>query len=195
MKKATTRTTVIVVLLVLAVVGYYAYLSNRSRESRQEVSMTVVQSTLSRDLSKDYPPTPKEVIKYYNQLLRCLYNEESTDEEIQALGEKSRELYDEELLAINEEESYQLRLKAEVYDYREKGRRITSFNVAASTSVDFFEADGYEFAKIMCGYNFLQDGKNYPSSQMYLLRRDEDKRWKIYGWEDVDNLKQQDTQQ
>lgn len=194
MKKATTRTTVIVVLLVLAVVGYYAYLSNRSRESREETSMTVVQSTLSRDLSKDYPPTPKEVIKYYNQILRCLYNEESTDEEIAALGVKSRELYDAELLAVNEEESYQLRLKAEVHDYREKNRRITSFNVASSTSVDFFEADGYEFAKIMCGYNVLQDGQNHPSSQMYLLRRDEDKHWKIYGWDNVDNLKDQSTQ-
>ena len=70
MKKTTTRTTVIVVLLVLAVVGYYAYISNRNRESGKEPEMTLVQATLSRDLSKDYPPTPKEVIKYYNQILK-----------------------------------------------------------------------------------------------------------------------------
>lgn len=191
MKKMTTRTTIIVVLLVLAVVGYYAYLSNKSRESQQESTMSVVQETLSRDLSKDYPPTPKEVIKYYNEILRCLYNEKSTDEEIEALGLKARELYDAELLAINEEESYQMRLKAEVYDYRENERRITSFNLASSTSVDFFEEDNFEFAKIMCGYNMLQGGKNHPSSQMYLLRKDENNRWKIYGWEDVVNLKTQ----
>lgn len=189
MKKATTRTTVIVVLLVLAVVGYYAYLSNRSRESREEVSMTVVQATLSRDLSKDYPPTPKEVIKYYNEILRCLYNEKSTDEEIDALGIKARELYDADLLAINEEEAYKLKLKAEVHSFRDNQRRITSFNLASSTSVDFFEQDGYEFAKIMCGYNFMQNGKSQPSGQMYLLRKDADKRWKIYGWDDVSNLK------
>lgn len=192
MKKTTTRTTVIVVLLVLAVVGYYAYLSNRSRENREEAAMTVVQATLSRDLGKDYPPTPKEVIKYYNEILRCLYNEESSDEEIEALGDKARELYDADLLAINERESYQLKLQAEVYDYRDQKRRITSFNVASSTSVDFFEADGFEFAKIMCGYNVLQDGKNYPSSQMFLLRKDADKRWKIYGWDNVENLEVQD---
>lgn len=188
MKKATTRTTIIVILLVLAVVGYYAYLSNKSRENREEVSMSVVQSTLSRNLSKNYPPTPKEVIKYYNELIRCLYNEESTDEEIMALGLKARELYDAELLAYNEEESSQLRLKAEVLDFREKQRRITSINLAASTSVDFFEEDGYEFARIMCGYNILQDGKNYPSELMYLLRKDDNKQWKIYGWENVENL-------
>ena len=189
MKKSTTRTTVIVVLLVLAVVGYYAYISNRNRESQKEPEMTLVQATLSRDLSKDYPPTPKEVIKYYNQILKCLYNEETTDEEIEALGLKARELYDAELLSVNELEGYQMRLKAEVYDYRDNQRRITSANVASSTSVDFFEEDNFEFAKIMCGYNILQGNKNYSSSQMYLLRKDENKQWKIYGWEDVENLK------
>lgn len=188
MKKTTTRTTIIVIVLVLAVVGYYAYLSNKSHESRQEASMSVVQSTLSRDLSKNYPPTPKEVIKYYNELLRCLYNEESTDEEILALGLKARELYDAELLAFNEEEGSQLRLKAEVHDFKEKQRRIAGINLASSTNVDFFEEDGYEFARISCGYNILQDGKNHSTQLVYLLRRDANKKWKIYGWENAENL-------
>lgn len=191
MKKATTRTTIIIILLVTVVVGYYAYLSNKSKASSEEVSVTVVQATLSRDLSKDYPPTPKEVIKYYNEILRCLYNEESTDEEIEALGLKARELYDEDLLANNEPEGYLIQLRADVQTYRDNGRRITSFNVASSTNVDIFEKDGYSFAKIMCGYNIMQAGKNYPTSQMYLLRKDENKQWKIYGWEDVENLKDQ----
>ena len=188
MKKTTTRTTIIVILLVLAVVGYYAYLSNKIRESRQEAAMSVVQSTLSRDLSKNYPPTPKEVIKYYNELLRCLYNEESTDQEILALGLKARELYDAELLAFNEEESSQLRLKAEVHDFKEKQRRITGINLASSTNVDFFEEDGFEFARISCGYNILQEGKNQSTQLVYLLRKDDNKKWKIYGWENAENL-------
>lgn len=188
MKKTTTRTTIIVIVLVLAVVGYYAYLSNKSRASRQEATMSVVQSTLSRDLSKNYPPTPKEVIKYYNELLRCLYNEESTETEIAALGLKARELYDAELLDYNEEEISQMRLKAEVADFREKQRRIASISLASSTNVEFFEEDGFEFARISCGYNILQEGKNYPSELVYLLRKDDNKKWKIYGWENVESL-------
>lgn len=155
--------------------------------------MTVVETTLSRDLGKDYPPTPKEVIKYYNEILRCLYNEESSDEEIEALGCKARELYDAELLANNELEDYLVRLRAEVQSYRDNERRITNFNVASSNNVVFFEEDGFSFAKIACGYTFLQGGRNYPSSQMYLLRKDGDKRWKIYGWEDVEKLQEDDT--
>lgn len=191
MKKVTTRTSIIIILLVVAVVGYYAYLSNKDRESRTDTSMTVVQATLSRDLSKDYPPTPKEVIKYYNEILRCLYNEDSTEEEIESLGLKARELYDEDLLEINELSGYLIQLQAEVKSYRDNDRRITSFNPASANNVDYFEQDGYSFAKIMCGYNILQGNQNYSTSQMYLLRKDANKQWKIYGWEDVDKLKAQ----
>lgn len=191
MKKVTTRTTIIIVLLVVALVGWYAYLSNKHKESRADAAMTVVQATLSRDLSKDYPPTPKEVIKYYNEILRCLYNEESSEEEIDSLGLKARELYDEDLLEINELSAYLIQLQVDVKNYRDNERRITSFNPASATNVDYFEEDGYSFAKIMCGYNIMQSGQNYSTSQMYLLRKDANKRWKIYGWEDVENLRTQ----
>jgi len=189
MKKTTTRTTVIVLLLVLAVVGYYAYLSNKSRAGREEVSMTAIEKTLSRDLERDYPPTPKEVIKYYNEILRCLYNEENTEEDVRSLGLKARELYDDELLEANELGGYLIQLQVDVNTYKDNGRRITSTNVASSANTELFEKNGYSFAKIMCGYNIMQNGKSYPSSQMYLLRKDSEKKWKIYGWEDVANLR------
>ncbi len=188
MKKATTRTTVIIIILVVIVVGYYAYLSNRSRSSREDVTITAVQNTLSRDLEKDYPPTPKEVVKYYNDIFLCLYNEECTEADIESLGLKARELYDEELLEANEIGGYTMRLQAEVKAGRDKERRITSPNVASSTNVEFFEEDGYDFARLQCGYTILESGNKYPTTQMYLLRKDANKRWKIYGWEDVENL-------
>ncbi|MCM1113474.1 MAG: hypothetical protein NC399_09495 [Muribaculum sp.] len=191
MKKATTRTTIIIIVLILAVVGYYAYLSNKSRADREDNTESLIRSTLARDLSRDYPATPKEVVKYYNELLRCFYNEEGTQEEIEALGIRARELYDEDLLEVNELGSYLIRLQEDVKDYRENERRITGFNVASSTNVEHFEQDGYSFARIMCGYNITQAGKTYTTNQVYLLRRDENKKWKIFGWEDVENLEDQ----
>lgn len=184
MKKATVRTTIIIVLLVMAAVGYYAYLSSRSKDSRAESSMTVVETTLSKDLNKDYPPTPKEVIKYYNEILRCLYNEESTDEEIEALGLKARELYDADLLTANELGTNQMLLKADVENWKKNGRRYANFNLAASTNVELFEHNGYSCAKIMCGYIVTQDGQNYQTNQIYVLRKDAEKKWKILGWMD-----------
>ena len=187
-KKVTTRTTIVIVCLVVALVGYYAFLSNRSRERRADANMTAVQSVLSRDLEKDYPPTPKEVMKYYNEIMKCFYNETCTDEEIEALGKKARELYDAELLENNEEEAYMVRLKADIQSYKDKKRRITSASVAASTTVEKYTVDGFDFARIRCGYNVMEGRENRSVKTVYLLRRDDEKHWKIYGWEAEENL-------
>lgn len=183
MKKSTTAITIIIVIGIILMVGYYAYLSSQSRDRLQETELSQVQTVLSRDLSRDYPPTPKEVIKYYNEILRCFYNEECTDEEIDDLGNKARELYDAELLENNEMGIYLIRLHAEIADFKENNRRISSLAVASSTNVELFEEDGYSFARIMCKYNITENGANRPSDQIYLLRQDENKKWKIYGWQ------------
>ncbi len=170
------------------VVGFYAYLSGRARESKAEISMTVIQSTLSRDLENDYPSTPKEVIKYYNSILKCFYNEEATDEEIEELAYKARELYDDELLEQNEEELYLIRLREDIQGYKDNKRRITSMSVAASTNVDFFTQNDFDFARIHCGYNIMEAGTNRSTVLVYLLRKDENKKWKIYGWDLEENV-------
>lgn len=188
MRKTSTKVTIIIILVITAVVGYYSYLANRRLEIREEGIMTPVEITLTRDLSIDYPSTPKEVIKYYNQILKCLYNEECSDEEIDSLGVQARALYDAELLQINEFGSYMINLKAEVEDYKAHKRRISNCAVAASTSVDKFTEDGYEFARISSGYTVLEGSQSKPTTIVYLLRRDEDKKWKIYGWDLAENV-------
>lgn len=186
MRNKNTRIAIIVVLVIIAVVGYYAYLSNRSRTQKDEAKLSAVQTVLSKSLEFDYPPTPKEVMKYYNEIVKCFYNEECTEEEIEALGNKARELYDEELLANNEQEVYMINLKADIQDYKDNNRRITSTSVASSANVDYFSEDGYDFARIMCGYSIMENGVSVSSGQVYLLRKDEDKHWKIYGWESIE---------
>lgn len=182
MKKSTTRVTLVIIIMIIGVVGYYTYLSNRNRTLQEETAITPAQETLSRDLSIDYPPTPKEVVKYYNEILKCFYNEDCTEEEIEALGAQARELYDEELLANNEYDTYLIQLKADIQEYKDQERKITSISVASSTSVDYYTKDGYSFARIMCGYNVMEGTVGHSASQVYLLRRDENKKWKIYGW-------------
>jgi len=188
MKKNTTRVTIVIIFLVAMMVGYYAYLSNRSHNQRSDASMTFVQNTLSRDLANDYPATVKEVMKYYNDVMRCFYSEKCTDEEIEELGNKVRDLYDDELLEANEPEAYMERLENDIGEFKEKKRTITSFSVASSTSVDYYTVDGFSFARIMCAYNMVEGGVSTQINTVYLLRRDDDRRWKIYGWGPADTL-------
>lgn len=188
MKKSTTRMTIIIAIGIIIIVGYYTYLSNKSRERNQEGELSQVQTVLARDLTRDYPATPKEVIKYYNEIISCFYNEECTDAEIDALGNKARELYDEELLENNELGGYLIRLYAEINEFKEKDRRIKGISVASSNNVVRFEEDGYSFARIMCKYNISENGKLTPADQIYLLRQDTNKKWKIYGWQPADEV-------
>ena len=192
MKKSSSRIAVIVVLIIIAVVAYYGYLSNKTKTQQQEAGMTAVQEVLSRDLSMDYPPTPKEVVKYYNEIVKCLHNEECSEDDIEELGLQARELYDQELLDNNELGTNLKNLKSDVEESRKSKHRINNIALASSANVDFFTEDGYEFARILCTYSIADEGVSKVSSHVFLLRQDSEKKWKIYGWDLAENL---DTQQ
>ena len=188
MKKITIKTTLIFLVLIIGVVAYFAYLSTKSRDRDQEADMRAVQVVLSRDLENNYPPTVKEVMKYYTDIQKCLYAEECADEEIEQLGMKARALYDDELLAANDVTVHLLQLKSEITSFQEDSKKITAVSVASSANVDTFTEDGYEFARIHCMYTILADGQSSLVDMVYLLRRGEDRRWKIYGWDLAQNV-------
>ncbi|MGN0167892.1 MAG: DUF6715 family protein [Acetatifactor sp.] len=188
MKKSTVIVTVVLIVIVTALVGYYAFLSGKSRTAAEENAVTPTQLVLNKDLERDYPATPKEVVRFYTEIEKCFYNEDCTDEEIEQLGMKARELYDEELLANNEVGTYLERLKREIKDFKDNKKRLTGANVAASANVDFFSEDGYDFARIYCGYTILDGNGSTSVGQVYLLRRDENRRWKIFGWASSDKV-------
>ena len=186
--KNTTKVAIIFLVLIVAVVAYFAYLSNKSREVEDEAAMTAVKLVLSRDLENNYPPTVKEVMKYYADIQKCLYSQECLDEEAEQLGMKARALFDDELLAANDVTNHLLALKSEITSFQEDGRQITAASVASSANVDTFTEDGYEFARIHCIYTVLDGGQSNLVDMVYLLRRDGNRRWKIYGWDLAQNV-------
>ncbi|MCI9652261.1 DUF6715 family protein [uncultured Acetatifactor sp.] len=186
--KNTTKVAIIFLVLIVAVVAYFAYLSNKSRGAEDEAAMTAVKLVLSRDLENNYPPTVKEVMKYYADIQKCLYSQECLDEEAEQLGMKARALFDDELLAANDVTNHLLALKSEITSFQEDSRQITAASVASSANVDTFTEDGYEFARIHCIYTVLDGGQSNLVDMVYLLRRDGNRRWKIYGWDLAQNV-------
>ena len=79
-----TKGTILLIILACLVVGYYFYLSNNSGKKEEEPAaaevMTMTQKALSRNLQSNYPPSPREVVKYFSEITQCFYNEEHTDE-------------------------------------------------------------------------------------------------------------------
>ena len=178
---------IIFFVLVFLVVGYFYYLSNRPvsqpEEAPSEIEvMTAVQQVLARDLDTNYPPTPREVVKYYSEITQCFYNEELTDDDIYALGMKARELYEAELAANQTEEVYIDSLKFDIQDFKNKKRTIANYEPSSSLDVETFSEDGYDWARLYCNYGIKQGELLYKSNMVYILRKDENGHYKIYGW-------------
>lgn len=176
---------IIVIVLVLLIVGYYYYLSNRDTQPEEDVTITEAQDLLLRDLDRNYPPTPKEVIKYYFDITKCLYNEKLSEEDVEALALKLEEIFDDELAAHQVREEYFADLKNEITAFQ-NGNMILNYSTSTSTDVDYFTQDGREFARLY-GTFYLQVDKSMRSlDEVFLLRRDDAGHWKIYGWEPVE---------
>ncbi len=183
MKKKTVVLTIIIMLVIVGLIGAYTFFAQRVYRNTNNMKLSQVQLVLSYDLQNNYPATVKEVIKFYTEIQKCFYNEEYTDEELEALGMKARELYDDELLDANEISTYMQKLKEDIGSYKINNRRMTSALPGASTSVFYFEEDGYKFARIRCGYTIKENYDSKNVAILYLLRQDSNKRWKIYGWQ------------
>lgn len=186
---AALKSGIVIVFLVALVVGYYYYLSNRKLESEPEsVKTTVVQELLARNLTHNYPPTVKEVIRYYSDITKCFYNEEYSDEELEKLAAQARALYDEELVADNEWGKYIIELKNDIDFYKSNSIRVNSYSIPSSTDVDYFTEDGFDFARLRCTYNLVSNGVKQPVEEMFLLRKDAEGHWRIYGWDLAENV-------
>lgn len=175
---------IIGVLVVAVVLGFYYYLNHKEKEVQEEsAQITAVQNVLLRDLERSYPPTPKEVVKYYSEITKCFYNEEYSEEELLDLAQKIQELYDAELIANKTQEEYLTDLKSEIAQMKEKKCIISSYEISASTDVEFFTQNGYSCARLYCTYYLKQDAKTTSTMECFVLRQDEEKHWKILGWD------------
>lgn len=179
MKQKTSRVIAAVLAIALIVGAYYYFAVYRSVSAEDNVELTEVQKVITKDLETNYPATPREVVKLYNRIQECFYNETYTDEELYALGDQARMLFDEELLENNPRDSYFSALKSDIADFQAKSKTIMSSDVCDSNDVHFQTVDGDECAYVTAAY-FLDEDKSYSrTKQMYVLRKDEDGNWKI----------------
>lgn len=171
---------VVAVVLVVAIVGGYYYFANQKQTSVEDtVELTEVQKVITKNLDSNYPATPREVVKLFNRITCCFYNENYTDDELYGLVDQARMLFDEELLEVNPRDAYFEDIKADVEEYRERSKTIMSATVCDSNDVNYQTVDGRECAYVTSSY-FVNENKKYSRTyQMYVLRKDEDGNWKI----------------
>lgn len=184
---------ILLAVRVCLVLGYYFYLSNRDvpeTETTDAEIMTMTQRALARNLETNYPPSPREVVKYFSEITQCFYNEEHSEEELKALGLQMRGIYDDELIANQTEEEYLDLLQKDIDEYKANDRTISAYSPSSSVDVENFSQDGYEWARLYCVYDIKQDSLLYQTTLCFILRKDENDHYKIYGWKRADGQDQ-----
>lgn len=183
---------IIGLILIGLVLGYFFYLTVRKSGEGSDESAPIgaVQKVLMRNLDKNYPPSPREVLKYFGEITQCFYSEEYTEEEFLQLANKIQELYDAELAANKTQEQYLEDLRIEIAQMKELKTVVSSYSLPSSTDVEFFTQDGYRWAKLYVGFTLRTGTKLNMTNEVFLLRRDEEGHWKIYGWQLEDQAAQ-----
>lgn len=175
-------TAAVVVFVVLIVGGFYLVTYREKNTVEDTVELTEVQNIITKNLDTNYPETPREVVKLYNRIICCYFNETYTDAELYELGDQARKLFDDELLENNPREVYFSSLKEEIEEYHDKSQKITSWNVSKSSEITFLTVDGRDCAYVESTY-FVDGDETYNyANQTYVLRKDENGKWKILAY-------------
>ena len=86
------RTIFITAIMAMLCIGFFMYLSNREPSqtaTEKDLAKQEVDNLTTIDIEKNYPESPKEVIKLYARITKAYYKGNLTDAQIEALGNLS----------------------------------------------------------------------------------------------------------
>lgn len=185
-KKRTTTTIGVMILFAIIILTFYYYMVNRTEplEDASVENLSEQEKILNIDLENYYPETPREVTKLFARIMKTLYSNDLKDEEVKPLALKIRELYDEEFLQNNPEDTYLDSLYTDIAKWKEDKRRITNYLLIKKDQELKEEIDGVKYAVNYVSYT-IQENIKFTETWKVLLRQDENSKWKILGWEFV----------
>lgn len=186
MNKAKNRTATTIgfmLLFAIIVLMFYYYWTNRTQplEENSQEELTEYEKLMGLDLEENYPETPRETVKLFARMEKVLYDN-ATDDQVKELAKKLRGLYDEELLNNNPEGTYLTELYSELAAWKDKERRITNYLLVNEDLVTEEVIEGVKYSVQYVSFT-IQEGGKFTETWRVLLRQDQNKDWKILGWE------------
>lgn len=179
--KLNLKNVIVLIVLVAIVVTYCLTIGNSSSKSANAKS-SEYEKIMDKDFETAYPATPKEVVKTYSRIVKCLYNTKLSDKKLANLTDKLRELFDKELLNENPIEKHLQELETDIKSYKKQKKAIFSYMPGENSSVEYSELDGVKYATILSDYTVKEDTEYKKSTEKFLLREDSEGHWKIVGW-------------
>lgn len=194
MKKA--RIIIIAIACICLICAGYFFFTQNNAVNEEE--LTEVEKLIVKDLDKDYPKTPREVVKFYNRIIKCYYGGEVTDDQLRDLADQMLCLLDEDLLLVNPSNEYYNSVVLDVEQYKSEKKQIVSTDVCDSNDVLYVDdvKEGTDevdnLAYVNASYFINTNGKFANTYQQFVLRKDEDGLWKILTFYEVEGESDED---
>lgn len=189
-KKSTKKTIIVMGLLLIVIVTSYYFIRTSTKPliKTSTDNASEYEKLLAKDIKNNYPSSPREVIKLYNRITKCLYNQNLKDEEIDKLSEVLRVLLDEELLNNNPKDTFLIDLKTEITTYRKVSRMIINYTVQSNADINYWDKNEDSLASVVSSIS-LKEGTDYTKVfHKYILRLNDEGQWKILGWEPTEEI-------
>lgn len=177
----------IAAILVVVVIVYANIVSRKDKANKEEIETpTQVQKLLDKDYEKEYPASVREVVRTYFKAIECMYNEELSEDDFIDLADVERELLDDELLGKNPYGEFLERLRKEVNEYKNNNTIIAQWDVGENDTIKYWYHEKDRYASVIATIR-LTGKQNSIFMEKFILRCDEEEKWRILGWEEAQN--------
>lgn len=182
-------TIIFMVLFAAVVIGIYFAITRGKNTDTKEIpaETSEADALIKKDLDWEYPATPREVLKLYCRITKCLYNDDLTDEQIKKLVSQVRNLYSFDLLENNAEDEQIAFIKGDRFEYKKDKKTIFSFAIDSASNIEYIDTKAGKTALIKM-YFTLKAGANMERSfEEFSLIQQDDGKWKIAAWRQSEN--------
>jgi len=182
-------TIIFMVLFAAVVIGIYFAITRGKNTDTKEIpaETSEADALIKKDLDWEYPATPREVLKLYCRITKCLYNDDLTDEQIKKLVSQVRNLYSFDLLENNAEDEQIAFIKGDRVEYKKDKKTIFSFAIDSASNIEYIDTKAGKTALIKM-YFTIKAGANMDRSfEEFSLIRQDDGKWKIAAWRQSEN--------
>ena len=92
-------------------------------------------------------------------------------------------------------DTYYENLQEDILTFQSQGIVVSGYSTSAATDVEKFNQDGYEWARLYVTYRLRQGTEYIYSNEVFIMRKDSDGHWKIYGFDLVKGEEEVETEE
>lgn len=180
------------VLLGLLIVGFIAFaaygVANQPKRITDKVKSEEYSEIMDVDLDYQYPENPTDVVKAYGRIEHLIYSykfEGKYESRLEDLIYQQMKLMDDELIEYSGgKEKILLSTKESCEKLLDDKKKV--IDVQYQTSADSTLDDNGNLVKFVNVIYYFNAAGGDNVYRCYALRRDSDKRWKIFTYSDID---------